>query len=267
MGVSSGELARSIMMRDYGKVESLVDAKIRKTSWTKTAKHLVRLRNYENVPGNSLFPMRKGTFRDAIIRVLGLESFSGIDTDLLSGFRDVSASNLAELRGEILEPSLDVLRNQIERRNTFFLDTDIMATSPYPVLVADLLGSRSAEISDLASKPNLWEVFSTYYGFVVITTGSVGNGFAGASKEAIECIESLSQQFGEQVKILAKLIKQSKDAFSNCSNYTKKLLWEFSEWRLQVMISGQQRFESLEISGMKGRFLYCTRDWNQIMDG
>ncbi|MFX1262322.1 MAG: HEAT repeat domain-containing protein [Promethearchaeota archaeon] len=237
MGVSRGELARSIMMRDYGKVESLVDAKIQEIGWTKTAKHLVRLRNYKTVPGNSLFPMRSGTFRDAMVRLLGLESISGIDTDLIGGFCDISASNLAELRRKILGPSHDILRNQIERRNTFFLDTDIMATSPYAVLVADLLESRSAEISDLASKPNLWEVFSTYYGFVVITTGSVGNGFAGASKEAIEGVECLSQQFGDQVKIPARLIKKSKDAFSNCSDYTRKLLWGL----LRVAASGYDR--------------------------
>jgi hypothetical protein len=237
MGVSRGELARSIMMRDYAKVERLVDVKIQEIGWTKTSKHLARLRNCKTVPGNSLFPIRKGTFRDSIIRVLGLESISGIDTDLLTGFRDINASSIAELRREILESSLANLRNQIERRNTFFLDTEAMATSPYAVLVADLLESRSAEISELASKPNLWEVFSTYYGFVVITTGSVENGFAGASKDAIEGIENLSQQFGDQVKIPARLIKQSKNAFSNCSDYTKKLLWGL----LRVAASGYDR--------------------------
>ncbi|MFW9803881.1 MAG: HEAT repeat domain-containing protein [Candidatus Thorarchaeota archaeon] len=237
MGVSRGELALSIMMRDYVRVERLVDMKTQEIGWTKTAKHLARLRNCETVPGNSLFPIRKGTFRDSMIRVLGLESISGIDTDLLIGFREINASNLNELRREIMELSLDILRNQIRQRNTFFLDTDAMSTSPYAILVADLLESRCAEISDLASKPSLWEVFSTYYGFVVITAGSVENGFAGASKEAIEGIENLSQQFGDQVKIPARLIKQSKAAFSNCSHYTKKLLWSL----LRVAASGYDK--------------------------
>ena len=237
MGVTRGELARHIMLRNDPMVGQQVNAKIREMGWAKTAKLLSSLRESGNVPGNPYFPVRKGTFRDSMIRLLGLECVSGLDCDLLDVFREVDVYDLMELRREILDLSLDRLRNQIKRRNTFFLDSQNMATTPYAVLVADLLEARSAEISELPSKPSLREVFSTYYGFVVITTGSIEKGFAGASKEAINGIENLSCQFGDQVTIPAKIIKRSDSAFSNCTEYTKKLLWGL----LRVAASGYDK--------------------------
>jgi hypothetical protein len=194
---------RSIELREYNKLETLAR---------------------EVIPGWNI-SVRSGPLRDALIRLLGLEIIIGLDCDYLGTFNQIESNDLIEVRNQAFTIAIDLLREQIERRNTFFFDTDAFSTTPYAIFVKDIISARTAELEELPSKPSLREVYSTFYGFEILSSGRISSYHAGASEKGIKCIEDLAAQFGKQTKLNARIFQPSRKAFANCTSETKRLLW------------------------------------------
>jgi hypothetical protein len=120
---------------------------------------------------------------------------------------------------------VNLLHKQIESRNTFFLDTDAFSTTPYAVFVKDIISARTAEFEELQSKPSLREVYSTYYGFTIFSSGRTSSTRAGAAEKGVKCIEELATQFGKKTTLDARIFQPSPKAFTNCTSQTRNLLW------------------------------------------
>jgi len=215
----------SIELRNYDKLEVLAREVISDMGWD----GFLRILSLSQIRGMTIpewnIPSRKGPLRDALVRLLGLELLIGLDCDFISSFNQIKSDNLTDVRNEAFPIVIDLLRDQVECRNTFFLDTDAFSTTPYAVFVKDIISARTAEIEELPSKPSLREVYATYYGFTILTSGRTSSYRAGATEKGIKCIEDLATQFGKQTKLKARIFQPSRKAFVNCTNETKELLW------------------------------------------
>ncbi|RLI55817.1 MAG: hypothetical protein DRO87_03425 [Candidatus Thorarchaeota archaeon] len=116
----------------------------------------------------------EGKSRDALVSLLELESVGGTDTDIFKEFLLLEGDTLDEIRAEAHGVAIELLREQIASRHTYFLDVQAMASTCFAVLIDDILEVRRKEIQSLNPRATRLDVLETYYGFVVLTTdGSV----------------------------------------------------------------------------------------------
>ena len=226
MAEPATSIYRSIELREYDKLENLAKMIISEKGWNKflgiLSKSQVR---GAVIPGWNI-PVKKGCLRDALVRLLGLETIIGLDCNYITNFNQIESNDLTDVRNQAFPIAIDLLREQVETRNTFFLDTDTFSTTPYAVFVKDIISARTAEIEALPSKPSLRQVYETYYGFTVLTSGRTSSYRAGASEQGVKYIEDLAAQFGNQTKLNARIFQPSKKAFENCTPETKEILWD-----------------------------------------
>ncbi len=110
--------------------------------------------------------------RDAMFHTFDMDPVAGMDIEPLVEFYNVEGKGFSELRRNIHETTLGLLRRQIVNGNTFYLDTEWLRKSPIVVILPEVLESRKKEIMNLPDDPHLNQVVSTYYGFTVFTTTS-----------------------------------------------------------------------------------------------
>ena len=178
----------------------------------------------------------RGTIRDGLTRVLGLESISGIDVDLLDAFADLSESSLDSVKEESYSIGKEILKNQIERGDTFFLDIKGMLITPYFELIDKIVTARSNEMLQVGDSPTLKDVVSTYYGFIIAIEGVIDKEHVGISKEVLSCIENLTESFGGKIKINGLRVKNLPSLFPKCSVEKATLLANL----LTIGIGGKQ---------------------------
>ncbi len=216
------QLYRSIELRDYELFEQLMGELIEKNGWLNVVKILKQDRTLKT---DWSIPIRKGVLRDALINVFQSDVIGNLDYDLLDAFDEKDFHRLEDLRLWVLTKSVNLLKEQIERGCTFFLDTQVLSTSVHAVLVQDVIEARRKEVESLPSKPSMREIYSTYYGFSILMAGELKEWRAGASKETVGQVDQLISDFGGDAKLVAKMLKKSKRAFLNCSPDTRELLF------------------------------------------
>jgi hypothetical protein len=216
---------RSIELRDYTELEKIAKEVVSERGWNEFLRILSESqRKGANIPGWNL-SVRSGSLRDALVHLLKLENIVGLDCDYIHSFDQIESHDLIDVRKQSFQIIIDLLHKQVENRNTFFLDTGTFSTTPYAVFVKDIINARTAEIEELPSKPSLRQVYSTYYGFMILSSGRISNRHAGATDEGVKCIEDLASQLGKQTKLNARIFQPSRKAFMNCTSETKELLW------------------------------------------
>jgi len=178
----------------------------------------------------------RGVIRDAIIEVLDLHLLQGLDGDLVTMFKDITGRNLAELRTNALPIAAEEMEKQVRKGNTFFLDPMKMSDVPrLAILVPKVLEVREKQISCLEENPPLVDVYSTYYGFMILTQGSLESDRAGATNEAVLSFTRLAEQLGMDLALKHTQLKYSKNAFGRISDDMRMLLWDL----LSVSAAGE----------------------------
>jgi hypothetical protein len=119
-------------------------------------------------PRRDILPIREGTFRDGMLRVLGLELVSGIDVDLMTLIKGINASDLQELRERTAPVALKALKKQIKTGTTFFIAPNELKDSAFARLAPLITERRAEEVLALESD-SFSKVASTYYGFSYLT--------------------------------------------------------------------------------------------------
>ncbi len=210
-----------IVERDYVSLITLVNRFIECFSWCSLTDHL-RFRLEEN-PSSG---MTRGMVRDAIVELLHLHLLQGLDGDLTILFDDLSSQTVDDLQQEALPVAVRTMRDQIRKGNTFFLDVTKMADIPIlAVLIPKIFEVRERQILRLEDSPPLTDVYSTYYGFMILTQGSIGTDESGAAGKAVDGFTDLAIQFGKNLAINPRQLKYSKTAFGRVSGDMRDLLW------------------------------------------
>jgi len=218
-------LTRLLELRKYKELTTLIEDILENEGWSEFISQVRRISiKSEAVPGWEI-PLRTGIIRDAFTSILDLQLVKGLDGDFLRIFEGLNAGTLQELRAQAMDCSITVLREQVRKGNTFFLVTEPLADTPYSVLIPDVLQIRSRQINTLEEKPAFSELYSTYYGFTILTSGGVSRDQSGATSESIREIEILARQLGSDKKVTRRQIKHSPSVFGRVSEHTRNLLW------------------------------------------
>ncbi|MDF1539070.1 MAG: hypothetical protein P1Q69_09210 [Candidatus Thorarchaeota archaeon] len=226
MGDMGNALLTSAFHRDYDTFQSEVKRHLGEFTWTRMLCETNRsLQDYRIEKGfGSHFG--NGFVRDALVHTLGLDIIRGLDFELFGIFKDLEATSLKGLRSKAESVAMEQLKNQMDSRNTFFLNTDAMSTSRYAVFIPEIIKARTDEIQQLSAHPSLRELYSTYYGFLMLVNGGIKSNAPGLQEETKCRIEEFSDQLGKKTVINARIPKRSKNAFPNCTSETSSLLWE-----------------------------------------
>ncbi|MHA1135170.1 MAG: HEAT repeat domain-containing protein [Candidatus Thorarchaeota archaeon] len=219
-------------MRKYPAFESMVEGFLKKSSWNDFLDKLEELWNAK--VWNMYIQVTSGKIRDGIIELLKMQDIRGLDVDLLKAFRHIEGNNLEEIRKGVREHCISLLREQIRVGNTFFIDADSMKETELTVLIPDILEARTKEIQNLESKPPLSDVYSTYYGFSILTSGGIVADWGGVPTDTRAQLIGVMQQIGNVENIPAKHLKFSYLSFRNCSDNLKTILWNL----LKMSIGG-----------------------------
>jgi len=234
-----------VKKRTYGSLESIARKYISKGKWDKFLETV-----------HMTHP--KGKSRDAIVRLLNLEAVGGTNADVFKVFRGISGKEIDEIRTEATEKAIVLLKSQIDKENTFFIDIEEMVKTPFAILVSDVLESRKAEVETLGVNPTRNDVLSTYYGFTILTLSGLQSPSTGNSRywrrrrnyssrpiisEEAKCaIEQLTNDFGSRVNMETRyetlggsgflVEKCNKDVRSILSNVIRMCLY-MTPWHRQ----------------------------------
>ncbi|MFW9849439.1 MAG: hypothetical protein ACFFF4_09870, partial [Candidatus Thorarchaeota archaeon] len=168
--------------------------------------------------------VRRGVVRDGHIWLLGLDAVRGIDIDLHHAFGNLTPSNLYDLRTEVRELAVELLTSQINNMNTYFLDFEEMATSPFAGLIPLVVEARDKELSTLGKKPSISEASRTFYGLMMFANASFkqkGGGLASGVYRGFS--EFLSDQREKSIELEGKKAKNW-IGFQNCTRESEVLL-------------------------------------------
>ncbi|MFQ5833944.1 MAG: hypothetical protein ACE5H4_14655 [Candidatus Thorarchaeota archaeon] len=287
-------LARLIRLRRYEELDNVVDQLLQESGWPQVASQLENIPTphaqsagpldilsptHFDMPGEPPhyiteqvlvdrpwylsnedvgWGVRRGTLRDGIVHILGLQTVLGIDLDSLKPFEGIQASSLDELRQSAIPVAIDFLRSQAADHRTFFLDVDAMSVSPFAAAVSDIVEARKREVRALSEESQTNEVVGTYYGFKVLTEGSIQNtrpvGFASS---ALEALDEMIQALGKQTRLSHTRFKSWRrdtsswlKAWEGYDDLTQTLLKAI----MLVSIGGRKRGipEGLRVMGVLG---------------
>lgn len=245
----NNSLGHYLEMRDYVALEKTVEKFLETRSWEELLGKLREIQDASQLADGWTFPLTPGKMRDGLIELLSLHDMTGLDTDFLETFRHLEGKNLEEIRDTAREYSITLLREQIRRGNTFFIDADAMIETDLTILVPGIIESRTKEIKGLESKPPLSDIYSTYYGFAILTSGGLSTDVGGIPTATKEQLNGVMQQLGSVQSVSAKQLKFSYLSFGNCSDHLKTVLWNL----LKMCIGGiKSQKTGIEVLGTLG---------------
>ncbi len=222
-------------LRDNQRIEKIVSKYIEKKSWSYVIELLQKGRELEIIVQGWDIPLRKGVLRDGMIELLHLHDFMGLDVDFVNTFADLEVKSLDDLRKQSREKAKDLLGEQVKRGLTFFMDLKAMSDTELSILVPDALEARSREVKRLGERPHLYEVYSTYYGFTVLTS-KMSSDQTGVPDDIRENLLLLFGEMGGVNDITSKQLKFSPLAFRKCSPDLMILLWNI----LRLSLGGRK---------------------------
>jgi len=235
-------------MRKYLEFERWVESFLKKSPWIELVEKVVEVQG--SLGGWNKTPqISQGKIRDGLIELLALHDMRGLDVDFLDTFKQIEGNSLQEIRAAAREYCISLLREQIRIGNTFFLDADEMKESELTVLIPGILEARTNEIKNLEANPPLSDVYSTYYGFSILTSGGIVEDFGGIPTDTRAHLINVMKQIGNVEYITAKQLKFSYLSFRNCSDQLKIILWNL----LKMCIGGiKSQKAAIETLGMIG---------------
>jgi hypothetical protein len=143
--------------RQYTELEKRADKHIGTEGWD----DLLRLLQHARSSGKA---------RDAVVRLLQLESLGGTDSDVFKEFASLEGDSLRQVRANAIDRVMGKLEEQIESKHTYFLDIEAMTMTPYVILVKEVIEARKRELDQLEGTPSRIDVLGTYYGFQILMT-------------------------------------------------------------------------------------------------
>jgi hypothetical protein len=143
--------------RQYPELEKQADKFIRTEGWNRLLQRIKFVRS-------------DGKARDAVVALLQLEAIGGTDSNVFDEFASLEGDSLHQVRANVVEHAMRLLKEQIENRHTYFLDIEAMTMSPYVILVKDVIEARKQELEQLEGAPSRIDVLGTYYGFQILMT-------------------------------------------------------------------------------------------------
>lgn len=225
MSIADNRLASIIERRDYALLAEEINHLLESGSWDNVIDAIERISKLPEAAVGWGIPLRTGIIRDALYEILDLSPMRGLDADFLELFRDLDGCSLNALRIDAQKVGADRLREQVRDRNTFFLDTLAMEDSDLVVLVPDVVEARRKQVLDLEPSVFIEDVYSTYYGFMLLTYGSLEKDTGGMPEAALGTFEELASQLGKNLMIGRRRLVHSNDTFGQVSEYTRELLW------------------------------------------
>ncbi|MHA1864391.1 MAG: HEAT repeat domain-containing protein [Candidatus Thorarchaeota archaeon] len=144
-----------VTIRNYSELAKRADEYVKNDDWNGFLEHIQSTSS-------------KGKARDALVALLELEAVGGTDTNMFSEFSSLEGATLHEVRLDGVLRSMEILKEQIAEKHTYFLDVEAMAETPYAILVADVIAARKRELEQLESKPSRIDVLGTFYGFTIL---------------------------------------------------------------------------------------------------
>lgn len=241
-------LGALLELRDYQRLDKRVGFLVQSRGWSHIVWALRTCRESEAIVPGWDTHLREGILREGMIELLGLHDFVGLDVDFLEEFADLEADSLSILRKQSRVQAIELLREQVRKNNTFHLDVEPMKLDDLVVLVPHILEARIKEVQDLGRSPDLYEVYSTYYGFQFLTTG-VNIKSAGVPVDIREDLLDILGDLGGIEVLQAKQVKFSSLAFRNCSPHLTVLLWNM----LRLANGGMKaKSKALEVLGELG---------------
>jgi hypothetical protein len=143
--------------RQYEKLEEHVDNIIKSHGWETVLQLLKHSRP-------------QGKARDALVALLRLESVGGTDSDIFDEAASLQGEDLRQIRAESVGRIMEILKEQIENKHTYFLDIEAMTMTPYVILVKEVIEARKRELEQLKENPTRIDVLGTFYGFQILMT-------------------------------------------------------------------------------------------------
>jgi len=241
-------LGSMMELRDYDRLSRKAAEYTKEHGWSYVIEALKRCRESDAIVQGWDLKLREGILRDGMINLLTLEGFESLDVDLLNSFSGLLGNDLESLRESAKEIALELLKEQVKRGNTFFMDVELWKESDFAFHVPGIISSRTREIERLGPNPHLHEVYSTYYGFSMLTT-DVNVEEAGVPATVGEELLRILQEVGGVRELSGKQLKFSTFAFRKCSPHQTALLWNL----LRLSIGGiKYKFRALKTLGDLG---------------
>jgi hypothetical protein len=223
-------IERLAARRQYVELEKRADEHIKKEGW----EDFLRLLEHTRSAGKA---------RDSVVALLQLESVGGTDSDVLKEFVSLEGKNLRQVRANATEHAMNILKEQIETRHTYFLDIEAMTLTPYVISVKDIIEVRKRELEQLEGNPSRIDVLGTYYGFQILMTdgskpqdNSSGTGYyrwrrrtwldERITETAANALKKITGELAEEVDIdkTYRTLGSSPVFKSRCSNDTTDIL-------------------------------------------
>jgi len=232
-------LAYLLELRNYTLLERYVSTLLTEYDWKYIVELIRQAKAIKELLPDQGNPLRQSVVNDGLVNLVHLNELYGIDVDYLEAFSDLKGMTLDEIRAEAWEHAKDLLSEQLKFGITFFLDVEAMRQKADLLpFIPDTLNARISEVQGLESHPPLSDVYSTYYGFSIITSGGVMANQSGLSAELRQKIIESLREIGFVTNLTAKQLKYSPLAFRGCSPSLKILLWSL----LWFCIGGKKRW-------------------------
>lgn len=164
----------------------------------------------------------RGHLMSAILSAFDMPELTGLDAtpiDVLSPLEDTGQQDsFVAARREIMQ----LLRKQISKRNTFFINVDLLLTTEAAIYIKDIVNTRREEIEEFCEEEFTLEgLASTYYGFMLVTSQVREKGSVGNLRKLLECLE-LDRDIRTEAQLHS--LNPEKVVFSNVSGETEEVL-------------------------------------------
>ncbi|MFW9793380.1 MAG: HEAT repeat domain-containing protein [Candidatus Thorarchaeota archaeon] len=153
--MEKASIAQLVSRRQYSELENQANEYIESGDWKKLLSEIRRVHP-------------KGKGRDAVVHLLELQSVGGTDSDVFKEFSSLEGTSLQQIIANSRDHAMEILKDQIQNKHTYFMDIEAMTMSPYVILVRDIIEARKRELAQLEKNPNRIDVLGTYYGFAIL---------------------------------------------------------------------------------------------------
>ncbi len=242
---ASGEsniLSYLIWHADYSKLEEVVANQVKSDGWPRVAENILKscrhpirfgsipqytVKRHDMTADDEDFIWGRGHSRlmhDVLSNILGLASVQGMDSDIAYECVDIESQDLYDLRNEVQSIAIEKLKQQIAKKNTYFLSVEDMLESPFAILVDDVIQTRFEEIESLPFLPSPYDIAKTYYGFQILTSQAHDDIRGLVPDEMRGAVEALLLELGKNKEVQESRLQIQSLKFENCSEYLQSLL-------------------------------------------
>jgi len=230
-------IASIIERREYEVLEKEIRNRLTNEDWEDILNQIEDIAGKEEAVIGWGIPLREGIIRDAITHLLDIHDFEGLDGNFLSHFRSLDGRTLQSIRKDANILASQLLERQVKNRNTFFVNVEKLSDTNLVLLIPIILDARKQEIDDLEITPSFDQIYSSYYGFRILTHSGLGEDIVTSSDRSFKAFEELASQMGKELSVNQEDLHFSKNAFGKVSEYTRNLLWNL----LNLCIAGYHR--------------------------